>query len=211
MNDHSSRVWLARIIPLLLATALLVACSPPEPPQLQQATLLPSPKPVADFNLTSARGEPFTQDNLKGHWTFAFFGYTHCPDVCPTSLAMLARVMDRLKKNPRLDSLPRGLFVSVDPQRDTPATLASYVPYFDPDFTGATGAPEQIMTLTRQLGILYMKTAGNSENDYLIDHSTAIILFDPDGKFHALFNGPHDADKIASDFLLIKDYYEATR
>jgi protein SCO1 len=211
MNYHSPRMLLARIIALLLATALLNACTPPEPPQLQQATLLPSAKPVTGFNLINQKGEAFTPDSLKGHWTFAFFGYTHCPDVCPTSLAMLAQVMDRLNRSGHLDTLPRGLFVSVDPARDTPATLAAYVPYFDPDFTGVTGDPEQIGKLARELGILYVKTPGDSDNDYLIDHSAAIILFDPQGRFHALFNVPHDPDKIAGDFLLIRDYYEATR
>lgn len=202
---------LARIIPLLLATALLQACSSPESPQLQQATLLPSAKPIADFNLTNDKGGAFTLADLKGHWSFAFFGYTHCPDVCPTSLAMLAQVMRKLKDSDALDELPRGLFVSVDPQRDTPDRLGAFVHYFDPDFIGVTGDPEQIMTLTRQLGILYLKTPGDSDTDYLIDHSAAIVLFDPKGKFHALFNVPHDAGKIASDFIKIKDYYEATQ
>jgi len=211
MKPYSTRMLLARIIPLLLATVLLGACSPPPPPQLKQATLLPSPKPVADFNLINHKGEPFTLASLEGHWTFAFFGYTHCPDVCPTSLAMLARVMKKLRETRPDDTLPQGLFVSVDPQRDTPATLATYVPYFDPDFTGVTGDPEQIKILTRQLGILYLKADGGGEDDYLIDHSAAIILFDPQGKFHALFNVPHDADNIADDFLRIRDYYEATQ
>lgn len=211
MIVHSPRVLLARIIPLLLATALLSACSPPPPPHLQQATLLPSAKPVADFNLINHKGEAFTLDSLKGHWTFAFFGYTHCPDVCPTSLAMLARVMDKLQAGGQLDTLPQGVFVSVDPQRDTMDKLAAYVPYFDPDFIGVTGDPEQIKTLTRQLGILYLRADGGSAEDYLIDHSAGIILFDPQGKFHALFNVPHDADKIASDFILIREYYEETQ
>jgi protein SCO1/2 len=119
--------------------------------------------------------------------------------------------MDKLKASRRLNDLPLGLFVSVDPQRDTPDRLAEYVAYFDPDFMGVTGDPEQLRTLTRQLGILYLKTPGDNEEDYLIDHSAGIILFDPQGKFHALFNVPHDADKIAGDFLKIRDYYEATR
>ncbi len=208
MTDHNTAVWLARIIPLLLITALLPACGPPPPPSLQQATLLPTAKTIADFNLINDKGEPFHLDNLKGRWTFAFFGYTHCPDVCPTSLAMLARVMKRLAQRNDLDRLPRGLFVSVDPERDTPAKLARYVAYFDPAFSAVTGDPEQLKLLTRQLGILFLKSPGDSSQDYLIDHSAAIVLFDPQGKFHALFNVPHEADKIASDFVLIKNYYE---
>jgi protein SCO1/2 len=210
MKNDGPRLLLARIIPLLLATALF-ACSPPPVPQLQQGTLLPSAKPIAGFNLINDKGEAFTLDSLKGHWTFAFFGYTHCPDVCPTSLGMLAQVMRKLKDNGRLDSMPQGAFFSVDPQRDRPETLARYVSYFYPDFIGVTGEPAEIQSLTRQLGILYMRTEGDNSDDYLIDHSAGIILFDPDAKFHALFNVPHDPDTIAGDFLLIKDYYEATR
>lgn len=211
MIDHSPRWPLARIIPCLLSAALLLACSPPEPPVLQQGTLLPSAKPISDFKLVDHKGEAFTLDNLKDHWTFAFFGYTHCPDVCPTSLATLARVMGELESNSRPGELPRGLFVSVDPQRDTPAVLAKYLPYFRPDFIGATGDAGEIATLTRQLGIIYAKAQGGGDNGYLVDHSAAIILFDPDGKYRALFNVPHDADKIAADFLQIKQFYEASR
>jgi len=200
-----------RIILLLLAAALLSACSPPEPPQLQQATLLPSPKPIAAFNLTDQKGERFTLDDLKGHWTFAFFGYTHCPDVCPTSLGMLAQVMRSLEKTTPPEQMPQGLFVSVDPQRDTPETLAKYVAYFYPEFIGATGDSAQIDALTHQLGVLYIRKQGDSAGDYLFDHSAAIVLLDPDGRYHALFNVPHDPEKIASDFVQIRNYYEATR
>ena len=207
MKNHRPRSLLARIIPLWLATALL-ACSPPQPPQLQQGTLLPSAKPIAGFNLINDKGEPFSLDSLQGHWTFAFFGYSHCPDVCPTTLGMLGQVMRRLQASDSIDSMPQGVFVSVDPQRDTPEMLARYVSYFYPDFVGVTGEPAEILALSRQLGILYVRNEGTSKDDYLIDHSAAIILFDPDGKFHALFNVPHDPDKIASDFLLIRDYYE---
>ena len=206
----SGRV-LRRIIPLVCLAALLTACDRPEPPQILHGTWLPSPKPVADFQLTDHKGQPFTLASLQGHWTFAFFGYTQCPDVCPTSLSMLAQVMRRLEDNPQVKTLPRGLFVSVDPERDTPELIARFVPYFHADFIGATGEQDELMKLTRQLGILYQKAAGDSDDNYLVDHSAAVILFDPDGHFHALFNVPHDPDKIAAEYILLSDYYEATR
>ena len=211
MHTHGYRFSLARIIPLLLVAALLAACSPPQPPQLQQGTLLPSAKAIAGFRLVDQNGDTFTLENLKNQWTFVFFGYTQCPDVCPTSLSMLGQMMRLLEKDPSLKTLPRGLFVSVDPERDTPELLAKFVPYFHPDFTGVTGSQEELQKLTRQLGILYMKSADGSEDNYLVDHSAAIILFDPDGKFHALFGMPHDPKLIASDFVMIRDYYEATQ
>jgi len=210
MITHHARRRLTRIITCLLSAVLLLGCSPAEPPQLQQATLLPTAKTLSDFRLVDQQGAPFTRDDLKGHWTFAFFGYTHCPDVCPTSLAMLARVLRNLDNNSQLSTRPRGLFVSVDPQRDTPAVLAAYLPYFHPDFQGATGDPEQITALTRQLGILAARAPGDSgDGDYLVDHSAAIILFDPHGRYYALFNVPHDPDKMVSDFLRIQQYYQA--
>ena len=199
------------IIPLLMAIALLAGCSRPEPPQLSQGTLLPTGKPLLDFELTDHHGEPFTMASLKGRWSFAFFGYTHCPDVCPTSLSMLGQVQRTLEKSGALDVLPQMLFFSVDPERDTVQLLAEFVPYFHPSFTGITGDPQQILTLTRQLGILYAKAEGSGSEDYLVDHSAAIILFDPEGKFRATFGVPHEPGAIADDFLAIKQYNEATR
>jgi len=200
-----------RIIATLMSAVLIAACSAPQPPQLAQATLLPSAKPVADFRLTDQAGQPFTLDNLKGRWTLAFFGYTHCPDVCPTSMAMLGQVQRQLEQNPEAAPLPQVVFFSVDPERDTPELLASFVPYFHDSFIGVTGDPEVILQFTRQLGIIYGKTGDSDAGDYLVDHSAAIILFDPDGRFRALFNVPHKPELIASDFLAIRAYYEAIR
>jgi protein SCO1/2 len=211
MINQSRRWSLLTIIPCLLSAVLLLACTPSEPPVLQQGTLLPSAKPIVDFRLLDPKGEPFTLNELQGHWTFAFFGFTHCPDVCPTSLAMLAQVIRKLENNSELDAVPRGLFISVDPQRDTPEALANYLPYFHPDFIGATGDSGEILKLTRQLGIIYAKAQSGNDDNYLVDHSAAIILFDPDGNYHALFNVPHDPEKIASDFVLVKQFYEANR
>ncbi len=207
MTPRCARLW--RIIATLLGAVLIAACSAPPPPQLQQATLLPAPKPVADFRLTDQAGQPFTLDNLKGRWTLAFFGYTHCPDVCPTSMAMLAQVQRQLERDSGAGALPQVVFFSVDPERDTPELLASFVPYFHDSFIGVSGDADVILKLTRQLGIIYGKTGGSGAGDYLVDHSAAIILFDPAGRFHALFNVPHNPERIASDFLAIKDYYEA--
>jgi len=200
-----------RIIPLLLAAVLLAACGRPEPPQLSQGTLLPSAKPVTDFQLTDHHGQPFSLENLKDNWTFTFFGYTHCPDVCPTSMTMLGQVQRKLEQQEGLDKLPQVVFVSVDPERDTTELLSQFVPYFHPDFIGASGDEQNTLKLTRQLGILYGKAEGSAADNYLVDHSAAIILLDPDGAFRAIFGIPHDPELIANDFLAIKNYYEATQ
>ncbi len=198
------------IIPMLLTAVLLSACGQPEPPHLKQGTLLPSVRAIADFQLTDHNGKPFTRENLRSKWSFAFFGYTHCSDICPTSLSMLAQVIRKLEKDNTLNTLPQVVFVSVDPERDTPELLAEFVPYFHPDFIGVTGDPEQLLVLTRQLGTFFGKAPGDNADDYRVDHSAAMLLFDPDGNFHAVFGTPHDPGLIAQDFIAIKNYYEVT-
>lgn len=201
-------VW---IIPGILIAALIWYFFPPasqvRPPALQHATLLPEAKTVQTFRLSDHRGRPFTPENLQGHWTLLFFGYTHCPDVCPTTLQTLAGALRRLDEAGDTVTLPQVVFVSVDPARDSRERLAGFVSYFNPDFIGVTGEPAQIERLTRPLGILYAKAGDGT--DYLVDHSAAIVLFDPSGRYRALFNVPHDPAAIAADFQAIRRYYEA--
>ncbi len=200
-----------RIIPVLAALWLLVSCSQPELPQLAGGTLLPEARPLTPFTLVDDHNAPFTQDSLRGQWSFAFFGYTHCPDVCPNALGALKRVETLLEAD-GVTPLPRVLFVSVDPARDTPDTLAGYVAYFHPAFVGVTGEDAELKLLTRQLGILYGRSPDSSnDKDYVVDHSAAIILFNPEGHYQALFGIPHDPQKIAADFVAIRDWYEASQ
>jgi len=171
---------------------------------------LPSARALAPFTLVDHHNKPFTQDSLIGQWSFAFFGYTHCPDVCPNALGMLKRVQTLLETAGDTP-LPRVLFVSVDPARDTPETLASYISYFHPSFVGLSGEDEELMRVTRQLGILYGRSPGGSDEDYLVDHSATIILLNPEGHFQAVFGMPHDPEKIAADFVAIRNWYEESR
>ncbi len=180
------------------------------PLQLNSGTVLPHPKPISAFELTDHRGQPFTLDRLRGRWTFAFFGYTNCPDVCPTTLKLLDDVAEKLSGRPGVLDDAQFLFVSVDPQRDTLERLADYVTYFNQDFIGATGEPDAIRKLTQQLGLLYMRAEGSSEEpsdeSYLIDHSASIVLLDRRGRMAALFSQfPHHAEAIARDYLKIRD------
>lgn len=182
------------------------------PLQLKGGTVLPQPKPVSAFELMDHHRRPFGLDQLRGHWTFAFFGYTNCPDVCPTTLKLLDDVAQKLSAQAGILDDTQFLFVSVDPQRDTPERLADYVAYFNEDFIGATGEPDAIDKLTRQLGLLYMRAEGSSEEPsdegYLIDHSASIVLLDKQGRMTALFSQfPHDAEAIARDYLKIRDRY----
>jgi protein SCO1/2 len=174
------------------------------PPQELAATVLPAPKPLPPFSLVDQDHRPFGLERLKGKWSFLFFGYTHCPDVCPMTLATMRTAHEHLAATPSVLENAQFVFVSVDPERDTPEQLKSYVSYFNKDFLGVTGDEAQLQDLTHQLGILYVR-AGGSEGDYAVDHTTAILLIDPEARLSAIFSAPHDAEKIASAFLKIRD------
>lgn len=171
---------------------------------LKTGTLLPQPKPLQPFLLTDQDGNPFTLENLRGHWTFLVIGYTSCPDVCPTLLATF-KAIDRQITPAEAKPAANFLFVSVDPARDSPAQLAKYVRYFNPRFLGATGKDDEALhALTGQLGLLYKRAEGEtSAMGYLIDHSASIMLIDPEGRLAAVFSSPHDPRLIAEDFKTI--------
>ncbi len=168
------------------------------------ATVLPGPKSLVPFRLTDQNGEAFSERSLEGRWSFLFFGYTYCPDICPTTLATLS-LMEKKLQSSGVAAPHQVVFVSIDPDRDTPARLAEYVPYFNPSFVGVTGPEEELAGLTRQLGILYARAESQdiSTDNYLMDHSAAILLIDPEGRFHAVFSAPHDPLKMAEDFARI--------
>jgi len=173
------------------------------PPQPSNAALmlLPEPRIIADFALIDDQGEPFSLDNLREHWSLIFFGYTHCPDVCPSTLYDLKLVHEKLTQL-KSDAVSRHqvLFVSVDPERDTAEQLNQYVSYFHPDFIGVTGPQEQLAPLTMQLGIAYrIEEHEAGAEQYNVDHSVSILLMDPQGRLHGVFPAPHDADKMARE------------
>jgi len=182
----------------------------PEPPRLplpintMAATVLSEPMAIPSFTLTDHHGQPFTEQSLRGQWTFMFFGYTYCPDICPTTLTILGQV-DKLLQDAKVR--PRFIFVSVDPLRDTTAKLAEYVPYFNPEFRGVTGSKEQIQILTQPLGIYYKRSQDSETNEnYLINHSSSILLIEPQVRLRALISPPHDAATIATDYQKIIDF-----
>ena len=179
------------------------------PPEIstKEATLLPQLKPLPAFSLMDQQGVAYDNKRLLGHWTFLNFGYTHCPDVCPTTLALLADLDDRLQSVKQATPYEIA-FVTVDPARDSRQRLAEYVDYFDPSFLGIRGDNEALQQLTRPLGILYEKVpTPNSAMGYVMDHSASIALIDPQGRYYALFSPPHDAESMAEDFKLITQNY----
>jgi protein SCO1/2 len=172
------------------------------PVALAIGTLLAPPRALADFSLIDNQGRGFGADNLRGHWSLMFFGYTNCPDYCPTTLTTLAALEKKLRA-PGSAAPPQVIFVSVDAKRDTPARLNAFVPAFDPDFIGLT-APNQpaIEALAKKWGVaVAIESAPNG--DYIVDHSAAIFVIDPAGHLAAVLTGPFTVDALQSDYQRI--------
>lgn len=174
----------------------------PRPPELATGTFLVPSRQVADFSLIDQQGRTFGAANLRGHWSLLFFGYTNCPDFCPTTLTTLAAMKKRLAAV-KGAVLPQVIFVSVDAKRDTPEQLAKYVPYFDPDFIGVTAADQStIEALARKMGVAVI-IQPTSDGNYTVDHSGAIFVLDPAGRLAAILTGPFSVDALQSDFRRI--------
>ena len=170
-----------------------------DPLVLRAGTVLAEPNPVAPFELVDHEGNSLDERTLAGRWHLVFAGFTHCPDICPTTLAMLAGLRSRLD-----GAGPQILFVSVDPERDTPGRLAVYLKHFDPAFTGATGSAEAIAAFTRELGLAQVKIPGAGA-DYTVDHSAALVLIDPQVRVAGYFQAPHDVEALAADLAALPD------
>lgn len=185
--------------------------------------ILPQPKVIAPFTLVDQDRNPFGLEQFKGNWTFLFFGYTRCPDVCPLAMGMLSELFERLKKSaPDAMEGTRGVFVSVDPKRDTVEHIKQYVLYFNPAFKGITGTEEQIRAFTRQLGALYFMPGDFKGPDgkpaapdaqppadpdnYLISHTSAFFLVDPLGRLVAIFPDYNNTDIITEEYVRIRKF-----
>ncbi|KTD67758.1 MULTISPECIES: SCO family protein [Legionella] len=168
-------------------------------------TYLENPRTVNRFSLEGVDEKSFDNKSLKGKWTLMFFGFTNCGYVCPTTMAELAK-MYRTLEDKGVKNLPRIVMISIDPERDTPEKLRAYVTSFHPNFYGARGDEESIKSMTREMGIAYAKVIEKGSNDatnYDIQHSGALMLFNPNGELNAFFTTPHHADLLAKDYLLL--------
>lgn len=166
--------------------------------ELTSGTVITPPRPLPAMQFIDHEQHPFDVTRLKGHWSLVFFGFTNCPDVCPTTLAVLAQVEKQLADLPAQEQ-PQVVFVSVDPARDTPERIASYIRFFSPRFIGATGSEQHIQEFTKAMGIPVVVTQA-ADGNYTVDHSGAIFAIDPKGEWRALFSPPHQAKPIASDY-----------
>ncbi len=167
-----------------------------------QGSILSPARKIAVPALTKDDGSPFVLDDLKGEWHLLFFGYTHCPDVCPVTMGVAAQAKKIAEANNHI--FPQVIFISVDPDRDKVEMLTDYVQYFDKDFIGVTGDSALIKALTLQLSVVYLQMPAEAGSDnYLVDHSSALLLLNPEGKLVAFMNPPHDPKTILKDFQTV--------
>jgi protein SCO1/2 len=191
----------SKSLPARWVIALAVACGlalsqlpdQPRPPASQNSVLewLPHPRPIAQFNLTSAGGD-VTANSMRGHWQFLILGFTHCPDLCPTTLTQLTELRTVLAENQ-----PRVIFVSIDPERDSPSQLAEYVQFFGSDIIGITGDEQQLHRLANSLGMDFRHDGTSAKPR--ISHSPTIALIGPEGFLRGRLRPGFDVQQAARE------------
>lgn len=170
---------------------------------------LPEPRPIGDFLLNeAATGAIYDRERLLGQWTLLYFGYAHCPDVCPPSVALLAAVGRSLRARPGWPGRLELVFVTVDPSRDTPDVLGAFLPG---GIVALTGSERQIAGFATQLGIMHLPRASGADGGYLVDHPATILVIDPEARLRAGFPFPHDREAILERLSDITGEFEAGR
>ena len=162
----------------------------------QYLQTFPEPRQLAEVTLVNQQGETVTNELFKGHWSLLFLGYTFCPDVCPTTMAALGKIYPELK-NISTNSPIQVVFVSVDPKRDTPERLASYVEYFNPEFVALTGEHKMLFPFARSLGLMYAIAESTDNPNYLVDHSASVVVVDPNGLAIGRFKPEYNPGELA--------------
>ncbi len=174
--------------------------------QPEHALFYEQAREIKPFEFTDHKGQSFTKNHLKGKWSLVFFGYTSCPDVCPTTLQNLGFIYDDLKN---LANNSQVLLVSVDPVRDTQEKLSQYIAYFNREFIALRAGHDVLFPFARNLGLMY--AISGEEEGYLVDHSASLVLINPDGNITAIFKPEQevgkmpsiDSDKLLSDYQKI--------
>jgi len=177
--------------------------------QLQHATYLYDQQvAIPKFNFIDQHGQSFSDTHIQDQWTLWFFGFTHCPDICPMTLATLTNSLNLIKKQQSIDDL-KIVFISVDPQRDDPEQINRYVSGFHQNIIGASGYDEQLALFLKNMGIIATINKDENRPDaYQVDHSSALYLIAPNNAISAVFNTPHDAKKISQDIITIRKHFK---
>lgn len=162
------------------------------------------PRIIPPFELITAEGEPFTLEQLKGQWSVIFFGFTSCPDICPTTLATLSKWYKTLDSD--IQANTQVVMISVDPQRDTPEQLQDYMAHFNEEFVGVTGDLRDIRVLAEQLNVAFNRAS--ADHDYSVDHSGHLVLINPYGHYHAIFKPPFELGRLKLTFQSIVSTFD---
>jgi protein SCO1/2 len=167
--------------------------------------LMEPPRALSEFALTDHTGRPFTRESLRGEWSLLFFGFTHCPDICPTTLSFLNRFVGELEGTEA--AATRVVMISVDPARDSVEQLAAYVPFFNPAFLGVTGEFLDLFRFATELNTPFRKVPGQGD-DYQVDHSANVVLINPRGDYHGFFKAPLDLAKMKVTYRAARQLWE---
>lgn len=210
MAARSLRIVILAIVAFAGGLLIARALKPPTAalPKTERATLLSEPIALPVLGLVNQDGLPLGADFFKGRWTIVFFGFTSCPDICPTTLAALSLATRQLADLSPAQR-PRVLMVTVDPERDDPARLSAYVRFYNPAFLGATGKPAAVAAAANAFGVPYAKVT-LPEGGYTMDHGSGIFVVGPSGGIVAYSSAPHDASTIARDYRKVLAYAGAT-
>jgi protein SCO1/2 len=173
------------------------------PPTLATTVLYPQPRDLPEFALDGGDGQRLDHNTLRGRWSLVFLGFTHCPDICPTTLAQLSAVEKLLADLPE-SQRPRIVFVSADPERDTPERTAAYAQHFSSDALGATADHARLEPFVRSLHMVYMKTDLPGD-EYSVDHTAYVAVLDPEVRHVGMIRPPLDAAAIAADLRVLAD------
>ena len=201
------RLGLFAIVAFAVGLIVSRAAFPPRPasvPKTENATILNPSRDLPSFALVDQDGRALPPDFLHGHWSLVFFGFTHCPDVCPTTLAALAQLRKQLSALSAGEQ-PRVVFVSVDPERDTPPRLKEYVRFFDPSFTAVTGTPDEVQKVAKAFSVPFMKVP-LPDGGYTVDHGAGVFVIAPSGHVVAYASPPLVPDVLARDYRQTVQY-----
>tara|TARA_R110001599_G_scaffold85738_2_gene229918 strand:+ start:37234 stop:37869 length:636 start_codon:yes stop_codon:yes gene_type:complete len=188
-------VALIALVALVIGIVIAINIAPPKGSEVQYIKLYPQARALPEFTLTDSDGQVLTNKNLQQQWTLVFVGYTFCPDICPTTLADLSSIYPQLQS---IDSqYPiKVAFISVDPARDTTERLAEYIDFFEPDFIAATGQHADLFPLVRAMGMMYSNSQSTDDPNYLVDHSSSVVLINPQGNVIGRFKPDFAPGKV---------------
>lgn len=192
-----------RLFFIVFIVMMLSACGPDQSNDIynqdfQALKVFPQPLVLGDIELISQTGETVSIQDLAGHYSVVFFGFTHCPDICPTTLLDMQKINKKLQEAEK--PAPNFVFISVDPERDTPTVLKNYIDYFNPDFKAYTADPENLKKLASRLGVAYqVEDHEPGDRTYQVDHTAAWFVLDDQAQRVGIFTTPHEVETITAD------------